>query len=346
MENDNFNKTRQQLEEEQYQAEMAEIKRQRTNRILVIICVVLGLAIAAVVTYYLINKSDKDSAQESGQVDENGKPLDEKDLRIRELEQQLELAKFQATLDSVDIQFQNFTEGQMQIIRNDSILEKYEAARSQLDVLMDQLKREQQKNRNNNAEIAKLKAQIATLQDICRDYLRQIDELTTKNIELTQENESLKEHNAQLDSQVRQTRRDNEKLNERMTLAEKLNVTGVNLTALNNKGKTEKKITKAKKLMVTFSIPQNVSTPPGEKTIYLRITSPEGQLLPGNVGTFDFEGASLPATARLNVDYANEEIGGLQMYWDVTTTLTPGEYLVELFADGYRLYSGRFNREK
>ena len=39
-----------------------------------------------------------------------------------------------------------------------------------------------------------------------------------------------------------ETAEQNEHLSERMSLAEKLNVTGVSLTALNSKGKVEKKV--------------------------------------------------------------------------------------------------------
>ena len=46
---------------------------------------------------------------------------------------------------------------------------------------------------------------------------------------------------------------------------------------------------------MTFTIPQNNSTPVGEKTIYCRIVSPSGQLL-GNGGTFPFEGAQVEYT--------------------------------------------------
>lgn len=126
-----------------------------------------------------------------------------------------------------------------------------------------------------------------------------------------------------------------------MTLAEKLNVTGVNLTALNKKGKKEKKVKKAAQLMVTFTIPQNNSTPVGEKTIYLRIVSPSGQLLGGG-GSFSFEGASLACSAKKVVEYAGEEIAGVTIYWDVNTALTAGTYTVELFADNYRLASRSF----
>lgn len=122
-------------------------------------------------------------------------------------------------------------------------------------------------------------------------------------------------------------------------------MTGVQLIGLKKNGKTEKNITKAKQLEVTFTIPQNNSTPVGEKTIYLRITSPEGTLL-GAGGSFSFEGSSLQCTARKTIEYAGEEIGGVKIYWDVNTALTPGDYLVELFADNYRLASRKFTMRK
>ncbi len=121
-----------------------------------------------------------------------------------------------------------------------------------------------------------------------------------------------------------------------MTLAERLNVTGLSLSALNKKGKREKKVAKATQLMVSFTIPQNNSTPVGEKTIYMRIISPSGQLLEGG-GSFSFEGASVPCSAKRTIEYAGEEIGGITIYWDVNTALSPGEYTVELFADNFRL---------
>ena len=64
-------------------------------------------------------------------------------------------------------------------------------------------------------------------------------------------------------------------------------------------------------------------------------------MLPGG-GSFGFEGATLPATARKSIEYAGEEIGGVTIYWDVNATLTPGDYTVELFCDNYRLASRKF----
>ena len=84
----------------------------------------------------------------------------------------------------------------------------------------------------------------------------------------------------------------------------------------------------------------------GEKEIFLRIVSPEGNLLKGGGGTFPFEGGSVEATARKQIEYAGEEISGITIYWDVNTALTPGSYTVELFADNYRLASRQFTLSK
>ncbi|MDE7411441.1 MAG: hypothetical protein K2M94_05315, partial [Paramuribaculum sp.] len=74
---------------------------------------------------------------------------------------------------------------------------------------------------------------------------------------------------------------------------------------------------------------------------YMRIISPEGTLL-GNAGHFSFEGGSVPYTAKKNIDYTGDEISGINIYWDINTALSPGEYTVELFADNFRLISKRF----
>ena len=96
---------------------------------------------------------------------------------------------------------------------------------------------------------------------------------------------------------------------------------------------------------MTFTIPQNNSTPVGEKTLFVRITSPEGTVL-GAHGSFSFEGGSLPYTEKKTIEYTGQEIAGLTIYWNVNTALTPGDYTVEIFADNYRLTSRRFSIEK
>jgi len=252
--------------------------------------------------------------------------------------EQLQLANEYQALNT---EFQQY-ENQSQMLMNDSIVTKYAAAKSKVEKLLQELKDEKNKSQKR---IKELQDEIATLKGILRHYVEQIDALGKENEGLRAENQEIKEENQALTARVADTSKKNEELSERMTLAEKLNVTGVSLTGLKKNGKKEKNITKAKQLMVTFTIPQNNSTPVGEKMIYLRITSPEGSLL-GGAGSFEFEGGKVPYSARKAIEYAGEELSGITIYWDVNTTLTPGEYTVELFADNYRLASRKFTMKK
>lgn len=300
-------------------------KKSKTGLLIGIIVAVVILAAAAV--FFILQKSNETAAQQQQQIEQ---------LQLQN--EQIQLANEYDALNNEFAQYEN----QTSLLANDSIVQKYAAARAQVEKLLEELKNEKNKSA---AQIAQLKGEIETLKAILRTYVEQINELKKENQSLRDENQEVKAQNTQLTQTVQNVQATNQHLNERMTLAEKLNVTGVNLQALNKKGKVEKNVTKARQLMVTFTIPQNNSTPVGEKTIYCRIVSPEGELL-GNAGTFSFEGASLQASAKKQIEYQGEEIGGIKIYWDVSATLNPGEYTVELFADNYRLASRRFTLSK
>ncbi|QCD36292.1 hypothetical protein [uncultured Muribaculum sp.] len=286
------------------------------------------LLVIIIAAFILTTKSINDKAEEAALANE----------QLQLTNEQLQLAnEYQA----LNVEFQQY-ENQSQLLANDSLVTKYAAAKSKVEKLLQELNSEKKKSAQH---IKKLQDEIGTLKNILRHYVAQIDSLGKENAGLRAENAEIKQRNQQLRNRVATESKRNEILSERMTLAEKLNVTGVTLNALKKNGKIEKNVTKAKQLEVTFTIPQNNSTPVGEKTIYLRITNPEGALL-GAGGTFNFEGASLQCTARKTIEYAGEEIGGLRIYWDVNTTLTPGDYTVELFADNFRLISRRFTLRK
>lgn len=241
-------------------------------------------------------------------------------------------------------EFANF-ENQRQYITNDSIRrslnDKYEAARVQIERLQQELADNQ---RRSAAEISRLRSEIETLRNLLRHYVEEIDRLNRENEQLRTENEQIRRQNEHLSTRVNETERQNEVLSERMTLAERLNVTGLTLTPLNKRGRREGKVRKAKQLEVSFTIPQNNSTPVGEKTIYARIVTPSGEVL-GDGRTFPFEDGSVQYTGQIVIEYAGEEIGGIKIYYDVNTPLIAGTYTVELFADNFRLISRNFTLE-
>lgn len=158
------------------------------------------------------------------------------DMAQRELEREYQ------DLNDEFAQFEN----SRQYIKDDSLKrelsDKYEAARIQVEKLQQELKSQKRKSA---AEISKLRNEIDTLRALLRHYVEEIDRLNKENEALRSENREIKERNQQLSSRVNETARQNEVLTERMTLAEKLNVTGLALQPLNKKGKNEKKVTKA-----------------------------------------------------------------------------------------------------
>lgn len=298
---------------------------------LIVIIVVLVLALLGLGAWVFFG------SQEQGQQSTQEETAEE-NTELIEAQKQLMVSE----MENLNREFEAYEASQRDLIVQDSVKvrleEKYQKAKNQVE----QLQRELRDAKNKSAaEIKALNDQIKVLRELLKQYLEEIDRLNKENEALRNENADLKNQNQNLSSQVSITRQENQVLNERMTLAEKLNVTGVSLTMLNKKDKNEKKLKNAKKLVVTFTIPQNNSTPVGTKTFYVRITSPEGQLLDGG-GSFPFEGVTVQASARRNIDYGGEEIAGIPIYYDVRNVLNPGPYTVELFTDGYRIFSRQF----
>lgn len=242
----------------------------------------------------------------------------------------------------------NQYEGQQIYLKNDSLVHKYNEARLKVEGLIQELNNEKSKNSRNMAEsrakIKKLEGEIATLKGIVRHYLEEIKRLGEENEGLKQEIQQVQQKNEQLNSQYTAATKSNEELTQTVKLAKKLNISGVSFNAYNKKGKVEKNITKARQLGVSFTVTPNNTAAPGMKDFYIRILSPEGTLLSGGP-SFQLDGTTLTSTSHRKVEYANEELA-VSVYWDVNTTLTPGDYTVEVFCDGYRLASRHFTMKK
>ncbi|MDE5877301.1 MAG: hypothetical protein K2H47_07390 [Muribaculaceae bacterium] len=245
--------------------------------------------------------------------------------------------------DKLNADFSQYEDQQI-YLKNDSLVQKYNEARLKVEGLLQELTAEKRSNAANRARIKQLEGEITTLKGIVRHYLEEIKRLGEENEGLRQEIKQVNQRNQQLATQVTHTASENKQLEQTVKLAKKLNITGVSLSAYNKKSKPEKNITKARTLGVSFTVSPNNTAAPGMKDFCIRILSPEGTLL-GNGGSCTVDGASVPITAKRQVEYANEELH-VTVYWDVNTTLTPGDYTVDVICDGYRLASRHFTMKK
>ena len=265
-------------------------------------------------------------------------------INLQQENEQLKIDMLTSEFDRLNMEFENGMEGQQVVLANDSLVQQYNEARERISNLLSELDREKKLNKNNQEKIRQLEAEIATLKGIAKHYLEEIDRLNKENQGLRQDLDTEKSRNENLTRENETYSRTNAELTQTVNLAKQLTIVNLSLKAYNKKDKPEKNITKAKTLGVAFTVTPNNTAAAGMKDFYIRILSPEGVLL-GAGPSFSYDGGTVQSTAVRQVEYGNKELS-VEVFWSVNTTLTPGEYSVEVFADGNRLSTGRFTMKK
>jgi hypothetical protein len=166
-----------------------------------------------------------------------------------------------------------------------------------------------------------------------KGYLRQIDSLNAINSNLQAQNIEFKKeiNTANLRADVAEEKAD--ELNTKVRIGSVIQAGGIRMVALNSNSKEVKRIKMAKRLKVDFELAPNELAEPGEKTIYIQITGPDGYMLPAaEVTVFNFEGSEVMASAKRKVDYENESVP-VSIFYD-GETFTKGTYSVDIYIDG------------
>lgn len=225
-------------------------------------------------------------------------------------------------------------------VNNDSIVAQLTREQERTQRLLAELK---QTKSTDAREIARLKKELATVRAVLRSYVIEIDSLNRLNQNLTAENTRIKGQYAEANKQIEGLNTEKASLSEKVAIAAQLDATGINMTALNKKGKSTNKLKKAKKFQVSFTLARNVTAASGMKTIYVRVTTPTGGLL-GSAGSFQYENRSLTCSARRNIEYTGKETP-LSLYIDIDQALQGGSFNVSIFADGNMIGSRSFSFE-
>lgn len=226
-------------------------------------------------------------------------------------------------------------------VKDDSLLNQLASEQAKVQRLMEEL---QTVKSTNAAKIADLKRELETLRKVLRSYVVQIDSLNRANEALRTENREVKQQISQVTSQRQRLQEEKEKLADQVQLAAKLSVSGLRVRGLNSRGRNTKRVQNMKQLEFEFQLDRNVTAEPGMKTVYLRITKPDGVLLqqPGVSGTFPFESGQVPYSVSRQVEYGGEPVA-MTVYWDIQEFLIEGSYQVEFFADGYLIGRSSFS---
>jgi myosin heavy subunit len=228
-------------------------------------------------------------------------------------------------------------------INNDSIIAQLTEEQMKTQKLLEELK---QVKATDAREIARLKKELATVRAVLRDYVMQIDSLNRLNENLKRENRRVNAELQERNEQVAGLNSEKASLSEKVAIAAQLDATNIQMTLLDKKDRSMKKpkLKDCKKIQVSFTITRNVTASNGNRTVYVRIQNPGGNVLSGG-GSFDYENRSLECSMKKSIEYTGEEMP-VTLYWPVTQVLETGQYRVSVFVDGNMIGSRTFNFEK
>ena len=251
------------------------------------------------------------------------KPLLEENEELKELAE-LEKQEMESQYRDFDVQYEML---QSQL-SNDSLIAQIENERRHTQQLLEELERTKA---TDAAEIKRLKAEIASLREVLKSYIVQVDSLNRLNQSLSEENTQIKAQVAEQSTQISTLSTERNQLKDKVNIAAQLDATGFWVTPKNKKSKDTQKVKDVKKLAFGFTIVKNVTAQNGQRIIYARILKPDNSVM-GQKGTFAYENTQLEYTEKKYIDYTGEE-EMVTMYSDVTEFLEAGTYKLFVFCD-------------
>jgi len=265
----------------------------------------------------------------------------EKEAEIAEVVEMMNFEKQQVEREFQDMasEFDGYTSN----IKNDSLFKLLDDQKVKMHQLIEELR----VTKSTNArKISDLKKELASVRKLLVHYVNQIDALNAENKVLKTENTDVKRRYNEASETVNQLSKEKESLNEVVTRAAKLDVTGFSFSPLNSRNKKTSWFTQTANLQFNYTVNKNITAQPGEKTIYLRLTRPDDEVMIKNSGNvFAFENKNINYSIKKDFEYTGESIKDV-MYWKVEEVLQAGTYRADFFCDGNRVGSFNFDLKK
>jgi len=284
-------------------------KERRNNLIIIILSVLLVVVISVFVS----------------QHNENQKILSA--LNLEKASIQTELNTMMTNYDSIHT-------------NNETLQTELSGAQTKVKDLLQEV---EQVKKVSYDQIAKYRLEVTTMRNIMKNYIIQVDSLNKRNELLMAENVQVKENFAQSETKNQQLVKEKEHLQEKIKEAELLEATELTAVGINARGKDAESARRAEQIKVSFVLSKNVTAPRGNKVIYVRIQKPNQVLLQQSPNDlFQFEDLKIPFSASREVTYEGNALP-VNIFWDNKgQEFLPGEYTVDVFADGNNIGTAKF----
>ena len=250
-----------------------------------------------------------------------------------EMKEMVELMEFEKEqledeYEELAIQFDGY---QMPDIHNDSLVELLSQEKQRVQDLLEELRITKV---TNARRIAELKKELATVRQVMVSYVHQIDSLDRTNKRLVAENQQVKQQYQEVARQAQQLEEERTQLAEVVSRASMLEITEFQMIPLNKRDRKTSIYNQIQKLQFDYTVGRNITNEPGMKTLYMRITRPDGEVMQKSLNdVFPFENSEIAYSVSKEFEYAGEEISG-SLYWLVEEILQTGIYNADFFVDG------------
>jgi hypothetical protein len=262
--------------------------------------------------------------------------------RNKEVEQtQQQVAAVTSEKDNVTVMLENMLASYDTLkTDNEQLTVEMEAQRERIEGLLDQVKR-------GNYDLAKAKKEAETLRKIMKGYVATIDSLNQANQALTAENMAITQELGEVKGQKEALSTEKAALEGKIAKGAILHTTAINASALfmrsNGKQVETDRAKKAEMVKCCFTLGQNSVTDSGDKTLYMRVISPDGSVLPASDpnNRFQFNGVEGEFSAKREVNYQNQPVD-VCVFWNGTSEMRTGQYIVEIYESGAQVSKASF----
>lgn len=252
------------------------------------------------------------------------------------------LQEFELEKEDLENQYTDFAKQYDELkltVSNDSLSVLLEQEQLKTQRLLEELRTVKS---NNATEIRRLKKELATLRKVMIGYINQIDSLSKLNARQKEVIADVTRKYNDASRQISSLSEEKNTLNKKVSLAAQLDATNIHIQPVNKRGKTAKKVKDVVKFKINFTIVKNITAETGERTLYIRITKPDNDVLTKNASnTFPYENRNLAYSIKKYIEYNGEE-QNVTVYWDVEEYLYAGAYRVDIFAEGTLIGSQSF----
>lgn len=217
-----------------------------------------------------------------------------------------------------------------------------EKARAEVEVELKSVRK------RNDKAIRDLKDRVEGYEELLLAKDEEIERLQSVNKELFTENRSLKTKQNVLSDSINRLAKNKDDLQSKVNIASQLKAENVQVMAVNSKGKERESPFRSRQieaLKVEFNIAENKVAPIEGKKIMIRVVDENGQPI-FNVdkgsGTFTIDGKEEFYTSAQEILFDNTK-QKLTFLYEKGSDYASGNYVVEIFTDGYKMGSMPFS---